>query len=59
MRRKQKGNPGPETCVVKMGETGIYLYARESDPVEMEKMISWKQKEAEAGEMSGPLIEGL
>lgn len=42
-----------------MGETGIYLYARESDPVEMEKMISWKQKEAEAGEMSGPLIEGL
>lgn len=44
---------------VKMGEIGRYLYAKESDPVEVEKMISWKQKEAEAGEMSGTLIDGL
>lgn len=58
-RRKQKGNTGPERYAVKMGEIGRYLYTKENDPVEMEKMISWNQKEEEAGEMSGTLTDGL
>lgn len=48
--RKQK-EFGAKRYVFMIGEIGDCFSAEENDSVEMEKVISWEQKEVEAGEM--------